>query len=205
MTFDPEDYVVEQVFFESTGDVRVPMFVVHRRDVTPSLNAPHSTLLYGYGGFAVSLQPYFSVTRLAWMEFGGVLAVANLRGGAEYGRAWHDGGRLANKQNVFDDFAGAAEHLIELGWASPDTLAIQGGSNGGLLVGAVANQRPELFAAALPAVGVMDMLRFDEFTAGTLLGRRLRQPGRPGDVRRAPRLFAFAQYPRGPMHTPQRS
>ena len=166
LTFDPEDYVVEQVFFKSTGDVRVPMFVVHRRDVTPSLNAPHSTLLYGYGGFAVSLQPYFSVTRLAWMEFGGVLAVANLRGGAEYGRAWHDGGRLANKQNVFDDFAGAAEHLIELGWASPDTLAIQGGSNGGLLVGAVSNQRPELFAAALPAVGVMDMLRFDEFTAG---------------------------------------
>ena len=166
LTFDPEEYVVEQVFFESTGGARVPMFVVHRADVTPSLNGPHPTLLYGYGGFAVNLQPYFSVTRLGWLEIGGVLAVANLRGGAEYGRAWHDAGRLSNKQNVFDDFANAAEHLIETGWASPETLAIQGGSNGGLLVGAVANQRPELFAAALPAVGVMDMLRFDEFTAG---------------------------------------
>jgi prolyl oligopeptidase len=166
LAFDPEDYVVEQVFFESTGGVSVPMFVVHRRDVTPTLNAPHPTVLYGYGGFAIPLTPSFSVSRLAWMELGGVIAVANLRGGAEYGRAWHDAGRLANKQNVFDDFANAAEHLIDAGWASPSTLAIQGGSNGGLLVGAVANQRPELFAAALPAVGVMDMLRFDEFTAG---------------------------------------
>ncbi len=166
LTFDPEDYVVEQLFFESTGGARVPMFVVHRRDVTTTLNAPHPTLLYGYGGFAISLTPGFSVSRLAWLEMGGVLAVANLRGGAEYGRDWHDGGRLANKQNVFDDFANAARHLIATGWASADTLAIQGGSNGGLLVGATANQHPELFAAALPAVGVMDMLRFDEFTAG---------------------------------------
>lgn len=166
LTFDPEDYVVEQLFFESTGGARVPMFVVHRRDVTTALNAPHPTLLYGYGGFAISLTPGFSVSRLAWLEMGGVLAVANLRGGAEYGRAWHDAGRLENKQNVFDDFANAARHLIDTGWASADTLAIQGGSNGGLLVGATANQHPELFAAALPAVGVMDMLRFDEFTAG---------------------------------------
>lgn len=166
VAFDPEAYVVEQSFFESTGGVRVPLFLAHRRDVTPERGGPHPTLLYGYGGFAISLTPGFSVTRLAWMELGGVLAVANLRGGAEYGRAWHDAGRLANKQNVFDDFANAARHLTELGWASPETLAIQGGSNGGLLVGATANQHPELFAAALPAVGVMDMLRFDEFTAG---------------------------------------
>lgn len=165
-TFDPEDYVVEQHFFDSTGGARVPMFIVHRRDLTPTFGGPHPTVLYGYGGFGIALTPGFSVSRLAWLELGGVFAVANLRGGAEYGRDWHDAGRLERKQNVFDDFANAAEALIELGWASPDTLAVQGGSNGGLLVGAVANQRPELFAAALPAVGVMDMLRFDEFTAG---------------------------------------
>jgi prolyl oligopeptidase len=164
--FDPEAYVVEQLFVPSTGGARVPMFVVHRRDVVADPAAPPSALLYGYGGFGVSLTPSFSVTRLAWLELGGVLVVANLRGGGEYGRAWHDAGRLAHKQNVFDDFIAAAQQLIDLGWASPATLAIQGGSNGGLLVGAVANQRPELFAAALPAVGVMDMLRFDRFTAG---------------------------------------
>lgn len=164
LTFDPDEYEVSQVFYESTGGVRVPMYVVHHRDVTP--NGQRPTLLYGYGGFNISMTPGFDVRRLQWMEMGGVFALANIRGGSEYGRDWHDGGRLANKQNVFDDFINAAEHLIELGWASPDTIAIEGRSNGGLLVGAVANQRPDLFAAALPGVGVMDMLRFNQFTAG---------------------------------------
>ncbi|MEM6709758.1 MAG: prolyl oligopeptidase family serine peptidase [Pseudomonadota bacterium] len=165
LKFNPDDYRVEQVFFSSTDDVRVPMFIVHHKDLKPD-NGPHPTLLYGYGGFGASLTPYFSSSRLAWMELGGVFVLANLRGGSEYGRAWHDGGRLKNKQNVFDDFINAAETLIASGWASPETLAMQGGSNGGLLVGAVANQRPDLFAAALPAVGVMDMTRFHRFTAG---------------------------------------
>ncbi|TGY89931.1 S9 family peptidase [Marinicauda algicola] len=164
LTFNPDDYVVSQVFYESTGGVEVPMFIVHHRDVTPDGSQP--TLLYGYGGFAISLTPNFSVSNLQWMEMGGVYAMANLRGGTEYGRDWHDAGRLFNKQNVFDDFINAAEELIDLGWTSPDNLAVYGRSNGGLLVGAVVNQRPELFAAALPAVGVMDMLRFNQFTAG---------------------------------------
>jgi prolyl oligopeptidase len=123
-------------------------------------------LLYGYGGFGISLTPRFSVTRLAWIEMGGVFAVPNLRGGGEYGDAWHRAGTKLNKQNVFDDFIAAAEWLVEQGYTRPDRLAVQGGSNGGLLVGAVMTQRPELFGSALPAVGVMDMLRFHTFTAG---------------------------------------
>jgi prolyl oligopeptidase len=162
--FDPEDYVVKQVFFSSRDGTRVPMFIAHRRGITPHGDNP--TLLYGYGGFNISLTPRFSVTRLAWMEMGGVYAVANLRGGGEYGEVWHKAGTRLNKQNVFDDFIAAAEHLIELKYTRPDRLAAMGGSNGGLLVGAVINQRPDLFAAALPAVGVMDMLRFQRFTAG---------------------------------------
>ena len=177
--FDPGAFVVEQVFYESTGGVQVPMFIVHHRDVEP--NGAQPTLLYGYGGFAISLTPSFSISRLQWMEMGGVFALANIRGGAEYGRDWHDGGRLANKQNVFDDFINAGEALIELGWANPDTIAIQGGSNGGLLVGAVSNQRPDLFAAGLPAVGVMDMLRFDQFTAGRFWVDDYGVPGEPED------------------------
>lgn len=164
LTFDPDDYVVSQVFFDSTGDVRVPMFIVHHREVTPDGARP--TLLFGYGGFNIPMRPGFDVRRLQWMEMGGVFALANIRGGSEYGRDWHDGGRLAAKQNVFDDFINAAEHLIDMGWTSPDNLAIEGRSNGGLLVGAVSNQRPDLFAAGLPGVGVMDMLRFNQFTAG---------------------------------------
>lgn len=164
LKFDPDDYVVDQTFFASTGNVRVPMFIVRHKDVDRS--RPRPILLYGYGGFNVSLTPGFSVSRLQWMEMGGVFALANIRGGGEYGREWHDGGRGANKQNVFDDFIRAAETLIEAGWASKESIAIQGGSNGGLLVGAVVNQRPDLFAAALPEVGVMDMLRFHRFTAG---------------------------------------
>ena len=164
LTYDPEDYVVEQVFYESTGGARIPLFIAHHRDVEP--NGAQPTLIYGYGGFAITRRPDFDVRRLQWMEMGGVYAIANIRGGSAYGRDWHDAGRLENKQNVFDDFINAGRAMIDLGWTSSDNLAIHGRSNGGLLVGAVANQAPDLFAAALPAVGVMDMLRFNQFTAG---------------------------------------
>lgn len=162
VAFDPAAFETRQVFYPSRDGTPIPMFVVRKRGAVGA--AP--TLLYGYGGFNVALTPGFSATRLAWLEQGGVVAVANLRGGGEYGRDWHDAGRLTKKQNVFDDFIAAGEWLIAQGITSKGQLAIQGGSNGGLLVGAVVNQRPDLFAAALPAVGVMDMLRFDQFTAG---------------------------------------
>jgi prolyl oligopeptidase len=160
LEFDPERFAVEQRFYASKDGTRVPVFVVRRKDVT----GPAPTLLYGYGGFDVSVTPSFSASRLAWVEAGGVFALANIRGGGEYGKAWHDSGRLKNKQNVFDDFIAAAEFLKAGGVASE--VAVQGGSNGGLLVGAVVNQRPELFAAGNAQVGVMDMLRFDRWTAG---------------------------------------
>jgi prolyl oligopeptidase len=163
-SFDPKSIVVEQVFYPSKDGTKIPMFVVRRAKM--DMTKPHPTLLYGYGGFDVSLTPAFSATRIAWIEAGGIYAVANLRGGGEYGKPWHDGGRLLQKQNVFDDFIAAGEYLIRQGMTTPQQLAIQGGSNGGLLVGAVVNQRPDLFAAALPAVGVMDMLRYTRFTAG---------------------------------------
>jgi prolyl oligopeptidase len=162
--FDGDAYETKQIFFRSKDGTRVPMFVVHKKDIP--LDGSHRTLLYGYGGFQISLQPGFAVTRAVWLERGGVLAVVNLRGGGEYGREWHDAGRKLKKQNVFDDFIGAAERLIADGYTKPANLAIQGGSNGGLLVGACMTQRPELFGATLPAVGVMDMLRFQKFTIG---------------------------------------
>ncbi|MEY4054695.1 MAG: hypothetical protein RL519_29 [Pseudomonadota bacterium] len=165
LTFNPDDYAIEQRFYNSKDGTRVPMFVVRRKDVAQAGKAV-PTLLYGYGGFDISLTPGFSAMRMAWLEAGGAFALANLRGGGEYGKAWHDAGRLNNKQNVFDDFIAAGEYLIAEGITPKDGLTVQGGSNGGLLVGAVVNQRPDLFAAANAAVGVMDMLRFDRFTAG---------------------------------------
>ncbi|HMC68739.1 MAG TPA: prolyl oligopeptidase family serine peptidase, partial [Mycobacteriales bacterium] len=162
---DVDALVTEQVFVASGDGTRVPVFLVHRRDVTPTGDVP--VLLYGYGGFNIPLTPAFSALRAVWAERGGLLAVANLRGGGEYGKAWYDAGRLANKQNVFDDFCAVATWLGgDSGWSRPARVAIHGGSNGGLLVGACLTQHPELFGAAAPAVGVLDMLRFHRFTIG---------------------------------------
>ena len=162
--FDSDAYVSEQVFYKSKDGTEVPMIITHRADLDPE--QVHPTILYGYGGFNISLTPSFSSAMAAWLEAGGVYAVPNLRGGGEYGKAWHDAGTQMNKQNVFDDFIAAAEHLIASGITDAQHLAVRGGSNGGLLVGAVMTQRPDLMAVALPAVGVLDMLRYHTFTAG---------------------------------------
>ena len=162
--FDPALFEVKQIFYESKDGTRVPMFIAHKKDLKRDGNNP--TLLYGYGGFNISLTPSFSVSYVTWMEMGGVVAIPNLRGGGEYGEQWHQAGKTVRKQNVFDDFIAAAEWLIAEKYTCSEKLAIQGGSNGGLLVGAVMTQRPNLFGACLPAVGVMDMLRYQHFTAG---------------------------------------
>ncbi|MDP9142463.1 MAG: prolyl oligopeptidase family serine peptidase [Pseudomonadota bacterium] len=164
LAFDPADYVTEQVFYPSKDGTRIPMFISYRKGLRRDNDNP--THLHGYGGFEISKMPEFSVFNLVWMEMGGVYAQANLRGGGEYGRAWHEAGTLARKQNVFDDFAAAGKYLISNGWTRSQHLAISGRSNGGLLVGATMLQHPGLFAAAMPAVGVMDMLRYHKFTIG---------------------------------------
>lgn len=160
----PDDYVTEQVFFTSKDGTRVPMFIVYKKGVTPDGTNP--VYLYGYGGFNITLNPSFSPSRLFWLENGGIYAQTNLRGGAEYGEAWHEAGTKLKKQNVFDDFIAAAEYMIDQKWTTPDLLTIEGGSNGGLLVGATVNQRPDLFRVAIPRVGVMDMMRYHLFTIG---------------------------------------
>ncbi|WP_194442333.1 prolyl oligopeptidase family serine peptidase [Pseudoalteromonas simplex] len=162
--FNSEEYISEQVFYTSKDGTKVPMIISYKKGT--ELNGKNPTILYGYGGFNVSLTPSYSPTVAAWLEHGGIYAVANIRGGGEYGKEWHVNGTQLKKQNVFDDFIAAAEYLNKKQYSSPDYLAVRGGSNGGLLVGAVMTQRPELFKVALPAVGVLDMLRYHTFTAG---------------------------------------
>jgi prolyl oligopeptidase len=186
---DPDDYEVRQVFATSKDGTKVPLFITAKKGV--KLDGTNPTLLYGYGGFNVSLTPGFSIANLAWLEMGGVYAQAVLRGGGEYGEEWHQAGAKANKQNVFDDFIACAEYLIKEKWTSPKKLAVMGGSNGGLLVGAMLTQRPDLFAAAIPKVGVMDMLRFHKFTAGRFWTEEY---GSSDDPEQFKTLLAYSPY-----------
>lgn len=188
--FDPSQFEAKQIFYTSRDGTKVPMMVVSKKGV--KLDGTNPTILYGYGGFDVSQRPGFSVSTLAWVEAGGIYAVANLRGGGEYGRAWHEAGMLKNKQNVFDDFIAAAQWLIDNKYTSSQHLAIRGGSNGGLLVGAVMTQRPDLFGAAVPAVGVLDMLRFHKFTIGWAW---VNEYGSADDAEQFPTLLAYS-----PLH-----
>ena len=164
LAFNPDNFESKQVFYPSKDGTMIPMIISHKKGI--ELDGSNPALIYGYGGFNISLKPRFSVANLTWMEMGGIYAVCNLRGGGEYGEKWHKAGTKLNKQNVFDDFHAGAEYLIKEGYTKPEHLASYGRSNGGLLIGATINQRPELYAAALPTVGVMDMLRFNQFTAG---------------------------------------
>ncbi|MCJ7553010.1 MAG: prolyl oligopeptidase family serine peptidase [Ignavibacteriaceae bacterium] len=164
LDFDFANYETKQIFYQSKDGTKVPMFIVHKKGL--ELNGNNPTFLYAYGGFNASMLPYFSTSRLMWLENGGVFAIPNIRGGGEYGEEWHKAGMLDKKQTVFDDFIAAAEYLIKEGYTSSEKLACSGASNGGLLIGTVINQRPELFKVALPAVGVMDMLRYHKFTIG---------------------------------------
>ncbi|MCK5170291.1 MAG: S9 family peptidase, partial [Bacteroidales bacterium] len=162
--FDDSQYITRQVFYNSKDGTRVPMFIVHHKDV--ELNGNNPLLLYGYGGFNITKKPDFYYGDIVWLENGGIYVSANIRGGGEYGEEWHEAGMVLNKQNVFDDFIAASEYLIDEAYTSPEKLTIRGGSNGGLLIGAVINQRPDLYSVAFPEVGVMDMLRFNLFTIG---------------------------------------
>jgi len=188
--FNPADYETKQIFYNSKDGTQVPMFITHKKGM--HLDGNHPTFLYAYGGFNISITPSFSVGSLVWMEMGGVYTVPNLRGGGEYGEAWHQAGTKLNKQNVFDDFIAAAEWLIANKYTSPAKLAISGGSNGGLLVGACMTQRPDLFGAALPAVGVMDMLRFHKFTIGWAWASEYGSPDNPEEFKA---LYAYS-----PLH-----
>jgi prolyl oligopeptidase len=187
--FAPDEFEVKQVFAKSKDGTKVPIFIAHKKGL--KLDGANPTLLYGYGGFNIPLTPSFSISRLAWMEMGGVFAMANLRGGGEYGEEWHQGGTKLKKQNVFDDFIAAAEFLIAEKYTQSSKLAIQGGSNGGLLVGACLTQRPDLYGACLPAVGVMDMLRFHQFTAGRYW---VDDYGSADDAEEFKALFAYSPY-----------
>jgi prolyl oligopeptidase len=210
--FNPDDFVVEQVFYKSKDGTRVPMFLAYKKPAEPAKPAaagsetakvadakanapahhePRPTLLYGYGGYSITISPAFSADYIAWMELGGVVAVANLRGGGEYGEDWHLGGKNLKKQNVFDDFIAAAEWLVAEDYTTSDQLAIMGGSNGGLLVGAVMVQRPELFGACIPIVGVLDMLRFHQFTAGQFWRDEFGDPEKPDEFKN---LLAYSPY-----------
>ena len=189
LAFDPDRFVTEQIFATSKDGTRVPMFVTRRKDLQP--DGARKTYLYGYGGFNVSLTPSFSPAHVAWLERGGVYVEANLRGGAEYGEAWHEAGTKLRKQNVFDDFAACAEELVRAGYTRPDRLAIGGHSNGGLLVGASITQRPGLFGAAICGVGVLDMLRFHKFTIGWAW---IPDYGSPDDPREFAALRAYSPY-----------
>ncbi|MBD2606414.1 S9 family peptidase [Scytonema hofmannii FACHB-248] len=188
--FNPADYETKQVFYRSKDNTQVPMFITYKKGIKLDGNNP--TYLYAYGGFNISITPSFSVSSLVWLEMGGVYAVPNLRGGGEYGEEWHQGGMKLKKQNVFDDFIAAAEWLIGNGYTKSDKLAIAGGSNGGLLVGACMTQRPDLFGAALPAVGVMDMLRFHKFTIGWAW---VAEYGSPDNLEEFKALYAYS-----PLH-----
>jgi prolyl oligopeptidase len=186
--FNPDDYATEQVFYKSADGTRVPMFVSYKKGM--KRNGQNPTFLYGYGGFDISQMPTFKPENLVWMEMGGILAVANLRGGGEYGETWHESGMLHVKQNAFDDFIAAAQYLIANKYTSTPKLAIGGGSNGGLLVGACMTQRPDLYGAALPNVGVMDMLRFEKFTIGWAWTSDYGSAQKPDDFR-----FLYAYSP----------
>jgi len=187
LSFDASGYETREVFAPSKDGTKIPLFITLKKGTT--LDGSHPTLLYAYGGFDISLQPTFDPTIPAWLERGGIYVTANLRGGGEYGEAWHEAGMLAEKQNVFDDFVGAAEYLEKEGYTSPSKLVMQGGSNGGLLIGAMTTQRPDLFAVALPAVGVMDMLRYDRFTGGAAW---VTEYGSSSDSTMFPVLFKYS-------------
>lgn len=189
INMDLSDIVTEQVFFTSKDGARVPMFLTHKRGI--ELNSQNPVLLYGYGGFNIALTPGFSISNAFFVEQGGIYAVVNLRGGSEYGESWHRAGMLEKKQNVFNDFIAAAEHLIRSRYTSPEKIAIRGGSNGGLLVGAVMTQRPDLFRVALPAVGVLDMLRYHKFTIGQAWAVEY---GNADSARQFPYLYKYSPY-----------